>query len=170
MLAMQMTVVHIVHMVGMQNGCVPTTGAVGVMVLFSLAVRSRRHSDPFSSRGLATVICIVIVDAKRINCCTASGPLLMHVSRLDFRSRPLVLTRVLQSETRTILLRGDRTLRPDCPLANTLAILNTGYCVGGVRGVSVPTANDGWEAHEVLTFAPVAAESNPGLAAKSKVC
>ena len=74
MLAVQMTVVHIVHMVRMQNGCMPTTGAVGVMVLFSLAVLSRRHTDPFSSRALATVICIVI-DAKRIKrCTTCRGP------------------------------------------------------------------------------------------------
>lgn len=55
----------------------------------------------------------------------------------------------------------DRTLRPDGPLTNDLlAILNTGYRVGGVRVVSVPTANSGWEAHEMRTFAPVAMAGN----------
>ncbi|OBJ21662.1 DUF3631 domain-containing protein [Mycobacterium colombiense] len=73
-----------------------------------------------------------------------------------------VLTRVLQSGTRTILLdEVDRTLRPDGPLTNDLlAILNTGYRVGGVRVVSVPTANNGWEAQEMRTFAPVAMAGN----------
>ena len=48
MLAVQMTVVHIVHVVGMEHICMSTTGAVGVVVLFGLAMLSRRHSDSFS--------------------------------------------------------------------------------------------------------------------------
>ncbi|WP_197506995.1 DUF3631 domain-containing protein [Mycobacterium sp. 852002-50816_SCH5313054-b] len=73
-----------------------------------------------------------------------------------------VLTRVLQHDTRTILLdEVDRTLRPDGPLTNDLlAILNTGYRVGGVRAVSFPTANNGWEVQEMPTFAPVAMAGN----------
>lgn len=73
-----------------------------------------------------------------------------------------VLTRLLQSQTRTILLdEVDRNLRPGGPLTDDLlAILNTGYRVGAGRVVSVPTANSGWEVREMLTFAPVAMAGN----------
>ena len=55
MLPVHMPVVQIVHVVGMEDRCVATTGAVGVMVLFRLAVLGRRHGDSLSSRRLLLI-------------------------------------------------------------------------------------------------------------------
>jgi len=60
MLPVHMPVVQIVHVVGMEHRCMPTTGAVGVMVLLGLRVLSRRHSGSFSPRRLPIVICVLI--------------------------------------------------------------------------------------------------------------
>ena len=42
----------------------PTTGAVGVMVLFSLAVLSRRHSDSFSPRVVYQIVICIVIDVR----------------------------------------------------------------------------------------------------------
>ncbi|HME78987.1 MAG TPA: DUF3631 domain-containing protein [Mycobacterium sp.] len=95
--------------------------------------------------------------------------LLEHLNRLCYKplqaaglSSAAVLSRAIEAETRTVLLdEVDRTLRPDGPLTqDLLAILNTGYRVGAVRLVLVPSGPNGWEVKEMATFAPVAMAGN----------
>ncbi|MCV7441232.1 DUF3631 domain-containing protein [Mycobacterium paraense] len=101
----------------------------------------------------------------------ASGKttVLDHLSRLCHRpvqaatlSSPALLPRLLANEVRTVLLdEVDRSLRPDRPgVEDLLAVINSGYRVGGGRPVLVPADGGGWEAKELPTFAPVAMAGN----------
>lgn len=91
-----------------------------------------------------------------------------HFSRLCYRpvqaatmSSPALLPRLLENDVRTVLLdEVDRSLRPDRPgVEDLLAVINSGYRVGGCRPVLVPSEG-GWESKELPTFAPVAMAGN----------
>ncbi|KUH93936.1 hypothetical protein AU188_07910 [Mycobacterium sp. IS-3022] len=98
---------------------------------------------------------------------------LEHLERLCVRpvqmaavSSPAMLTRLLESEMRTILIdEADRTLSPDKDgIGDLLAVLNSGYKRGATRPVSVPVKGGGWSVAEMSTYAPVAmAGNNPNL-------
>ena len=92
-----------------------------------------------------------------------------HLSRLCYYpiqaatiGSPALLARVVADDPRTILLdEVDRSLRPDKPgVQDLLAVLNSGYRVGGTRPVLEQTAGGQWEAKEMSTFAPVAMAGN----------
>jgi hypothetical protein len=98
---------------------------------------------------------------------------LEHFQRLCYRSvqmaslsSPALLTRMLDTELRTILMdEVDRSLSPDKEgIADLLAVLNSGYKRGATRPVLVPTKGGGWDVKEMPTFAPVVlAGNNPTL-------
>ncbi len=92
-----------------------------------------------------------------------------HLSRLCYYpiqaatiGSPALLARVVADNPRTILLdEVDRSLRPDKPgVQDLLAVLNSGYRVGGTRPVLEQTAGGQWVANEMSTFAPVAMAGN----------
>jgi hypothetical protein len=94
---------------------------------------------------------------------------LEHLERLAFRplqasslSSPALLARVIGDSPRTILLdEVDRTLDPKKDgVGEIVAILNSGYKVGGTRPTLVPVKGGGWEAEEFSTFAPVVLAGN----------
>ncbi|MCV2489452.1 DUF3631 domain-containing protein [Geodermatophilus sp. YIM 151500] len=81
-------------------------------------------------------------------------------------SSPALLTRMLDTELRTLLIdEVDRTLAPNKDgVTDLVAILNSGYKRGATRPVLVPVKGGGWEPKEMPTFAPVAmAGNNPNL-------
>lgn len=82
-------------------------------------------------------------------------------------SSPALLTRILEAGLRTVLIdEADRSLNPKLDgVAELIAVINSGYKVGGSRPVLVPTKEgNGWEAKEMPTFCPVAmAGNNPQL-------
>src|SRR5690606_35977466 len=93
---------------------------------------------------------------------------LEHMHRLCVRpvqaasiSSPALLARLLEKGVRTILIdEADRSLDPKKEgVAELIAILNSGYKVGGTRPVLVPT-KEGWDAVEMSTFSPVARAGN----------
>jgi hypothetical protein len=96
-----------------------------------------------------------------------------HLERLCVRavqmatiSSPAMLTRLLEFETRTILIdEADRSLNPDKDgIGDLLAVLNSGYKRGATRPVLVPVKGGGWTPKELPTYAPVAmAGNNPKL-------
>ena len=96
-----------------------------------------------------------------------------HLERLCRRSiqmatisSPAMLTRMLDKEIRTILIdEADRALDPKKEgIADTIAVLNSGYKRGGTRPVLVPVKGGGWDVKEMPTFSPVAlAGNNPTL-------
>jgi hypothetical protein len=96
-----------------------------------------------------------------------------HLNRLCKRavqmatiSSPAMLARMLDKEIRTILIdEADRALDPRKDgMADTLAVINSGYKRGGTRPVSVPVKGGGWDVKEMPTFSPVAlAGNNPTL-------
>lgn len=101
----------------------------------------------------------------------ASGKttVLDHLSRLCHRpvqaaalSSSALLPRLLASEVRTVLLdEVDRSLRPDKPgVEDLLAVINSGYRVGGGRPVLVQVDGGAWEGKELPTFAPLAMAGN----------
>jgi hypothetical protein len=63
MFPVHVPVVQIVHVVAMQHGCMPTAGAVGVVVLFSLVVLGRRQGDSFRRRRLEKINICAVIDA-----------------------------------------------------------------------------------------------------------
>ncbi|ORL03097.1 hypothetical protein A6F55_13335 [Prescottella equi] len=77
-------------------------------------------------------------------------------------SSPALLTRILEAGMRTVLIdEADRSLNPKLDgVAELIAVINSGYKVGGTRPVLVPTKENGWEAKEMPTFAPVAMAGN----------
>jgi hypothetical protein len=99
---------------------------------------------------------------------------LEHLNRLCIRpvqaaslSSPALLTRMLEHQTRTILIdEADRSLSPDREgVGDLLSVLNSGYKRGATRPVLVPVKGGGWEVSEMSTFSPVAmAGNNPRLA------
>lgn len=94
---------------------------------------------------------------------------LEHLERLTYRavmassisSAPL-LARLVGSDPRTLLLdEVDRTLDPKKDgVGELVAILNSGYKVGGSRPTLVPVKGGDWEAVELSTFAPVVLAGN----------
>lgn len=81
-------------------------------------------------------------------------------------SSPALLTRILEAGMRTVLIdEADRSLNPKLDgVAELIAVINSGYKVGGSRPVLVPVKDGGWEAKEMPTFCPVAmAGNNPQL-------
>ncbi|MGC5628194.1 DUF3631 domain-containing protein [Georgenia sp. Z1344] len=94
---------------------------------------------------------------------------LEHLERLTYRpiqasslSSPALLARVVGEDPRTVLLdEVDRTLDPKRDgVGEIVAILNSGYKVGGTRPTLVPVKGGSWEAKEFSTFAPVAMAGN----------
>lgn len=94
---------------------------------------------------------------------------LEHLSRLCLRpmqmaslSSPALLTRMLESGTRTVLIdEADRSLNPDKPgVEELLAVINSGYKRGGTRPVLVPAKGGGWDVAEMPTYAPVVMAGN----------
>ena len=79
-------------------------------------------------------------------------------------SSPALLTRMLDSSMRTVLIdEADRSLNPDKDgVADLLAVLNSGYKRGGTRPVLVPT-KEGWRVSEMPTYCPVAMAGNNPL-------
>ena len=97
--------------------------------------------------------------------------LLEHISKLAkdpvqiaIISSPALLARLTANGIRTLLLDEiDRSLDPKRPGVNDLiAILNSGYKVGGTRPVNVANGKD-WDIVEMPTFAPVAMAGNTPL-------
>lgn len=95
--------------------------------------------------------------------------LLEHLGKLCLRpvqmasvNSPALISRMLDIEVRTILIdEVDRTLDPKKPgIGDLIAILNSGYKVGGVRPVLVPLKGGGWDPQEHSTFSPVALAGN----------
>jgi hypothetical protein len=80
-------------------------------------------------------------------------------------SSSALLARITAKEIRTLLIdEADRSLNPKRPgVEDLIAILNSGYKVGGTRPVLVKTKEDGWIAEEMSTFAPVAIAGNTPL-------
>ena len=62
----------------------------------------------------------------------------------------------------TILIdEADRALSPDQPgIGKLMAVINSGYKVGGSRPVSVPDGDGGWRVQKMPTFSPVAMAGN----------
>ncbi len=92
--------------------------------------------------------------------------LCLHPIQMASLSSPALLTRMLESGMRTILIdEADRSLASDKDgVGELLAVLNSGYKRGGTRPVLVPTKGGGWDVREMPTFAPVAmAGNNPNL-------
>lgn len=94
---------------------------------------------------------------------------LEHLQRLCLRpiqmaslSSPALMTRMLESGTRTVLIdEADRSLSPDKPnVEELLAILNSGYKRGATRPVLVPAKGGGWDVSEMPTYAPVVMAGN----------
>lgn len=99
---------------------------------------------------------------------------LEHLNRLCARpiqaallSSPAMLARMLEHETRTILIdEADRSLNPEHEgVGELIAILNSGYKRGATRPVLVPNRETkGWSVSEMPTFSPVVmAGNNPRL-------
>ena len=97
--------------------------------------------------------------------------LLEHISKLAKDpvqiasiSTPALLARLTANGIRTLLLDEiDRSLDPKRPGVNDLiALLNSGYKVGGTRPVNVANGKD-WDIVEMPTFAPVAMAGNTPL-------
>ncbi|WP_245858011.1 DUF3631 domain-containing protein [Mumia flava] len=86
----------------------------------------------------------------------------MHPVQMASLASPALLTRMLDSGMRTILIdEADRTLSPDKEgVGELIAVLNSGYKRGGTRPVLVPTKESGWITKEMPTFAPVAFAGN----------
>lgn len=79
---------------------------------------------------------------------------------------PSLLTRLLADRMRTVLIdEADRALNPKLDgTGELLAVINSGYKIGGTRPVLVPDKENGWKAEEMPTFGPVAlAGNNPML-------
>lgn len=98
--------------------------------------------------------------------------LLEHLNKLCHRpaqmaavSSPALLVRLLRVEIRTLLIdEVDRTLDPKKPgVGDLIAILNSGYKVGGTRPVLTPVKGGGWESDEMSTYSPVALAGNTPL-------
>lgn len=94
---------------------------------------------------------------------------LEHLERLCYSpvmasliSSPALLARLVGNDPRTLLLdEVDRTLDPKKEgTAELVAILNSGYKVGGGRPTLMPVKGGGWQAEELSTFAPVAMAGN----------
>lgn len=94
---------------------------------------------------------------------------LEHLNRLCLNpvqaatlSSPALLTRMLDSSLRTILIdEADRALDPKNPdIKDLLAILNSGYKRGGTRPVLIPVKGGSWEVSEMPTFSPVVMAGN----------
>jgi Protein of unknown function (DUF3631) len=94
---------------------------------------------------------------------------LEHIARLSAAplqmssvSSPAMITRVLESRIRTLLIdEADRSLSPDKPGVDELiAVLNSGYKRGATRPVLVPVKGGGWDVAEMPTYAPVAMAGN----------
>lgn len=94
---------------------------------------------------------------------------LEHLERLSYKavmassiSSPALLARLVGNDPRTLLLdEVDRTLDPKKEgVGELLAILNSGYKVGGRRPTLMPAKGGGWEAVELSTFAPVVMAGN----------
>ena len=92
-----------------------------------------------------------------------------HLNRLAFRpvlaaslSSPALLVRLLKDEPRTILIdEVDRTLNPkEEGTKELLAVLNSGYRVGGNRPVLTPVKGGDWEPVEMPTYGPVVMAGN----------
>jgi hypothetical protein len=96
--------------------------------------------------------------------------LCLHPVQMASLSSPALLTRMLDTGMRTVLIdEADRSLNPDKDgVAELLAVLNSGYKRGGTRPVLVPT-KEGWNVSEMPTYAPVAmAGNNPRLPEDTK--
>lgn len=94
---------------------------------------------------------------------------LEHLERLCYNpvvasslSSPALLARLVGNDPRTVLLdEVDRTLDPKKEgVGELVAILNSGYKVGGRRPTLTPVKGGGWEPVEFSTFAPVAMAGN----------
>lgn len=94
---------------------------------------------------------------------------LEHLERLCFKpvmassiSSPALLARLVGKEPRTLLLdEVDRTLNPKKEgVGELIALINSGYKVGGSRPTLMPTKGGGWTPEELSTFAPVAMAGN----------
>lgn len=94
-----------------------------------------------------------------------------HPVQMASISSPALLTRMLDAGLRTILIdEADRSLDPKRDgVEELLAVLNSGYKRGGTRPTLVPTKENGWQAREMPTFAPVVmAGNNPNLPEDTK--
>ncbi len=94
---------------------------------------------------------------------------LEHLERLAYSavmassiSSPALLARLVGSDPRTLLLdEVDRTLDPKKDgVGEIVAIINSGYKLGGSRPTLMPTKGGGWKPEELSTFAPVAMAGN----------
>lgn len=94
---------------------------------------------------------------------------LEHLERLCYKpvvastvSSAALLARLVGADPRTLLLdEVDRSLDPKKEgVAEIMAILNSGYKVGGSRPTLMPAKGGSWEAAELSTFAPVALAGN----------
>ena len=90
------------------------------------------------------------------------GKLCLRPVQMASVTSPAIISRMLNIEVRTILIdEVDRTLDPKKPgIGDLIAILNSGYKVGGVRPVLVPLKGGGWDPQEHSTFSPVALAGN----------
>lgn len=97
--------------------------------------------------------------------------LLEHLSKLCYRPAlaasvsQAVLPRITADGIRTLLLdEADRMLNPKRPgVEDLLAVLNSGYKLGGMRIANAPKKGGGWEFEELPTFSPVAIAGNNPL-------
>jgi hypothetical protein len=96
---------------------------------------------------------------------------LEHLSKLAYRPAlaasvsQAVLPRITADGVRTLLLdEADRMLNPKRPgVEDLLAVLNSGYKLGGMRIANAPKKGGGWEFEELPTFSPVAIAGNSPL-------
>ena len=98
--------------------------------------------------------------------------LLEHLSRLTKNpiqtasvSSAAVLARVTASGISTLLIdEADRVLNPKKPgVEDLIAVLNSGYKIGGTRIINVPQGTNAWGVQKLPTFSPVAIAGNSPL-------
>lgn len=77
-------------------------------------------------------------------------------------SSSALIPRILAAQSSVLLIdEAEKALSPNKPgIEDVLGVLNSGYKVGGMRPVLVPSKDNGWEAKNLPTFAPVAMAGN----------
>lgn len=77
-------------------------------------------------------------------------------------SSSALIPRILAAQSSVLLIdEAEKALSPNKPgIEDILGVLNSGYKVGGMRPVLVPSKENGWEAANLPTFAPVAMAGN----------
>lgn len=93
------------------------------------------------------------------------GKLCCNPVQMASVSSPALLVRIVATGIRTLLIdEVDRSLDPKRPgVQDLIAVLNSGYKVGGTRPVLTSGKQGAWDVDEMPTFAPVAIAGNTPL-------